>query len=185
MLQLHTQVSHQLHRLFWGKGSVSPANILTLGFLSSCILLSMAELQGPDNSLCYFSGLCLQQATLRDEVLWNEKLVCDGNSKKLGKFLCKWNRETETRKLNKDKKFEQLTASRWIARPYLPYPRSLESKWFIPLFPNQRIHSLNLPGLENREQRPNSYHLCQLSPRTDEVRGTNNKTPIKARTDAR
>ena len=32
-------------------------------------------------------------------------------SKKLGKFLGKWNGETETRKLNKAKQFKQLTPS--------------------------------------------------------------------------
>ena len=33
------------------------------------------------------------------------------DSKKLGKFLGKWNGEIETRKLNKAEQFEQLSAS--------------------------------------------------------------------------
>ena len=37
-------------------------------------------------------------------------VVLRQDSKKLGKFLGKWNRDTESRKLNKVKQFEQLTA---------------------------------------------------------------------------
>ena len=42
------------------------------------------------------------------------------DSKKLGKFLSKWNRETETRKLHKAELFGQLTSSWGITRTYLP-----------------------------------------------------------------
>ena len=38
-------------------------------------------------------------------------MIMRPDSKKLGKFLGKWNVETETRKLNKAEQFEQFTAS--------------------------------------------------------------------------
>ena len=76
------------------------------------------------------------------------------DSKKLGEVLGKWNRKTETRKLNKAKQIKQL--SQLVNRKTLSsLTLSLESKWFTPLLPNQRICSLNHPGQGDKGQRPN------------------------------
>ena len=46
----------------------------------------------------------------------------------------------------------------------LPYPWTLESKWFTPLLPDQRIHSLNHPGQGQRGQSPQQWVLLSARP---------------------
>lgn len=54
------------------------------------------------------SNACMEELDVKSTCIW--QLFMWQDSKKLGKFLGKWNGETETRKLNQAKKFEQLAA---------------------------------------------------------------------------
>ena len=86
-------------------------------------------------------------------ILKKTLLILWQDSKKLGKFQGKWDGETETWKLNKVKEFEPGGELQDLIS-HNQGQRTLESEWFIPLLPNQRIHSLNLPGGETENRNP-------------------------------
>ena len=86
-----------------------PSLCQTVPKFCQCLLLrafcTVFSLPSPLPSPQHLWAPCLQVFSL------SSLCLSEQDSEKLGKFLGKWNGETETRKLNKAKQFEQLTGS--------------------------------------------------------------------------